>query len=609
MLDLSAAELLRKCCDLIDGYQSEVICPEEYIKRNIEESLLHPDEKFFLIEVFSGTLQYDKVLNELLNVLYAGDGRNLLLSDRSVFRTLSYLLLFRFTELTKNKRLQSFLEAIDYRKIILLLNLLINEKDKRRLKKKWQTIYDVKYVDELLISALTENKSDLIAIRDRLKGKSANVGKFVKKPPTEPNSFKLKQKKPIEMPEPEVLETIAPPNIIPATTYSQPEYLDPLLLRDREHERQARVAALLKDADASAFGCAVTDKSDKTIQRMQQIRLDESRKLDFNKKHTAPLRSAASKAPAIKMTTAALLREEKLYSRKEEQSLQQLEKLLQGARDDSDFRRWRDKIKQEDMDEQLTRQFENILSGQLSREEAVLAKQREIEHKRIEAEVLKKESEKLLRRKEILDEKEAALVRKRNQEIAEADRNGTIAKQALEMEKRFIVAEIQKDKDQMWRQKEHEEKIELERKKALIREIRALEAERIEDKNYKLPVDLTSTAGHALLGEMCIAELRERLALLKEKEREREEQKRREISDGKIRQGQRLDEAKRKIQAHRSHIQQTAKEDRRNNIITPTMKQERLKELESKLSERRNERIKFQRESKLRGPTNKSIHI
>ena len=48
------------------------------------------------------------------------------------------------------------------------------------------------------------------------------------------------------MPEPEVLETIAPPNIIPATTYSQPEYLDPLLLRDREHERQARVAALLK---------------------------------------------------------------------------------------------------------------------------------------------------------------------------------------------------------------------------------------------------------------------------------------------------------------------------------------------------------------------------
>ena len=67
------------------------------------------------------------------------------------------------------------------------------------------------------------------------------------------------------------------------------------------------------------------------------------------------------------MTTAALLREEKLYAKREEQSLQELEKLLQGARDDSDFNRWRDKIKHEEQEEQITKQFENILSGQLSR--------------------------------------------------------------------------------------------------------------------------------------------------------------------------------------------------------------------------------------------------
>lgn len=299
------------------------------------------------------------------------------------------------------------------------------------------------------------------------------------------------------------------------------------------------------------------------------------------------------------MTTAALLREEKLYSKREEQSLQQLEKLLQGARDDSDFKMWRDKIKQEELDEQLTRQFENILSGQLSREEAVLAKQKDIDHKRQEAEQLKKESEKLLRRKELADEREAALMRQRNQEIAEADRNAAIAKQAVEMNKRNLVADIQREKDQMWREKEYEEQVELERKRALIREIRALEAERIEDRNYKLPVDLTSTAGHELLGEMCIAELRERLALLKEKEQEREEERRREISDGKQRQGKRLDEAKRKIEAHRSLLQQAAKEDRKNSGPCPTAKNERLKELEKKLNQRRNERLKFQRDSKI----------
>lgn len=41
----------------------------------------------------------------------------------------------------------------------------------------------------------------------------------------------------------------------------------------------------------------------------------------------------------------------------------------------------------------------------------------------------------------------------------------------------------------MWREKQREEEIEKERKRALIREIRQLEAERIEDRNYKLPVN------------------------------------------------------------------------------------------------------------------------
>lgn len=175
---------------------------------------------------------------------------------------------------------------------------MINDKDKRKLYKKWQAIYDVKYVDKLLMTPLDKNKTELIAIRDKLKSKSSNVGKFVKKPPTEPKAFKLKDKKSIILPEPEVLKILAPPNPIPKTTYDQPEYLDALLMRDREHERQSRVAALLKDADGNAFDCAATDKSDKTIQRMQQIRQDESRKLDFNRKHQTSLPSKKSKSSA-----------------------------------------------------------------------------------------------------------------------------------------------------------------------------------------------------------------------------------------------------------------------------------------------------------------------
>ena len=59
--------------------------------------------------------------------------------------------------------------------------------------------------------------------------------------------------------------------------------------------------------------------------------------------------------------------------------------------------------------------FENILSGQLSREEAVLAKQKDIDQKKAEADELKKVSDKLLRRKELLDQREAEALRRRNQ--------------------------------------------------------------------------------------------------------------------------------------------------------------------------------------------------
>merc|ERR1719228_775218 len=266
------------------------------------------------------------------------------------------------------------------------------------------------------------------------------------------------------------------------------------------------------------------------------------------------------KNPSIKMTTAALLREEKLYAKREEKSLQELEKLLQGARDDSDFKQWRDKIK-------------------------------------AEADELKKISDKLLRRKELLDQREAEALRRRNQEIAEADRNAYFAKKAVEAENRQLVEEIQRVKNEMWREKQREEEIEKERKRALIREIRQLEAERIEDRNYKLPIDLTSTAGHALLGEMSIAELRERLCLLKEKEEAKEAERRKEIHQAKHRQELRLNEAKRKIEAHRTLL---LAEQKQVSKIPSTPSGSRLRELEKKLAERKNQRIKFQQEAKLK---------
>ena len=55
------------------------------------------------------------------------------------------------------------------------------------------------------------------------------------------------------------------------------------------------------------------------------------------------------------------------------------------------------------------------------------------------------------------------------------------------------------------KKKERQDKAEMEKKKLMIKEIRMLEAELIENKNNnKVQLDLTTTAGHELLGKIFI---------------------------------------------------------------------------------------------------------
>jgi len=65
----------------------------------------------------------------------------------------------------------------------------------------------------------------------------------------------------------------------------------------------------------------------------------------------------------------------------------------------------------------------------------------------------------------------------------------------------------------------------------LIRQIRALE--RVPAFRAQAAFDPTATAGHGLLAEMSVAELRERLAALRDEQARQEEAKRAEIAEQK----------------------------------------------------------------------------
>jgi len=335
----------------------------------------------------------------------------------------------------------------------------------------------------------------------------------------------------------------------------------------------------------------------KTVLRMEQIKLEEDRKSQFVKPKRKPAPKFTNK-PTIKQTTSAILREERLYAKKEEESMKSLELLLQGARDKTEYNQWQDNVQMEKKVAAETKKAENIIKAKITREEAILAKQREIDQKHAETEELKEEKAELMRRKAKADAKELIFIKKRIAEIAEADRNANLAKEALQEEKSRLVKVQQKEREKLMKKKERQDKAEMEKKKLMIKEIRMLEAELIENKNNnKVQLDLTTTAGHELLGEMSMMELRERLSLVKEKHKIEEEAKRNEILENKKKFEVRLQMAQEKVQIHRS--QKMA--EKSPNQVQPVRKsaamiegENRLEQMKRVLAEKQRERMQIQ---------------
>merc|ERR1711892_802732 len=325
-----------------------------------------------------------------------------------------------------------------------------------------------------------------------------------------------------------------------------------------------------------AFRCATNEKSVKTILKMEQIKLEESRKNEHQKIRRRPVPKQKN-APVVRQTAAGLLRESAMYAKKEQQSAAQLDQLMSGARDLTEYTEWRDQVTSE------------------QREAAEMRKQREIDAKHAETETLKCELADLQRKRERADAKEPVRIKKRIAEIAEADRSANQARDQLQEEKSKLVKAQQAEKGAVRQKQERREKKEMEKRRQVIKEIRQLEAELIENRaNNKTQVDMTETAGYNLLGEMSLLELRERLAMTTEKHKLEEEAKRSQISRDKKRFDQRLQMAAEKVQAHRLHKQKATPVKQ----TTPKVSENsRLVEMRKQLEEKQRERIRVQSEA------------
>ena len=129
----------------------------------------------------------------------------------------------------------------------------------------------------------------------------AKIGAFVKREPTKPQAFVFHETndRSIDYTFPEK-EPISYTHEVPRSTYVKPRNLTSEHQMHRDHEKNARVAKLLEgkffldstylpdccfnvESEQTAFRCATNEKSVKTILKMEQIKLEESRKNEHEK--------------------------------------------------------------------------------------------------------------------------------------------------------------------------------------------------------------------------------------------------------------------------------------------------------------------------------------
>ncbi|XP_050399587.1 cilia- and flagella-associated protein 99 [Patella vulgata] len=598
---LSHGQILQHCSYILDTYDSGMVSVEEHIQQYFENNqILEEDIVTFVIEVFSGCVRYSSVIKVVIDGFYIKDGKIALRAEQGLYSVLCYLILFRLDELGVSQ-LRKFVYSQDINRIYKLLNFFLDEKNLLTwIRDKWCSLYENSFVQTVLLSPLMRWHPELLDLLNQMKDRIENKVKAKKKqtPTTEVKPFNITQPRARQVPLPEVIPKVAAHKPVPKHIYRTPSELDTLNLVKEANRRKAEEH--LMEASRMQFACANTEKSEKTKEIMSNIMAEQDAKLDFdkNKINRAP---PPIKEKAVKLNTATILREGLLYQRREAEVIKKLENLEAGAKDTTPFLKWQSEMRQRDLEVQLAEIERRRFAGKLSYEEAIIARQNLTKENQQRVLEMKEETQQIMQ--EYLERrfKEEQEMRHLVEQTMQGHKNTKTSMKKLQEYKQSIVQEVNEESRELMKLALEKAEEDMRRKMELISEIRAMEA--VPVIRFKF-VDLTSTAGVGLLSEMSIAELRERLCLMKTAEKEEEELKRDEILASKQAKDQLLLDTLETISKHRTEQTKSAairfEERKKNKDKKIEIKDEKLTELQRKLEEKKSARLREQGNNRIK---------
>ncbi|CAH3117094.1 unnamed protein product [Porites lobata] len=583
--------LLSCCVEILDSFNPRIHGVLEHLnsclatKQGLEES-----DESFITEVYSGCVQYSSILKVVVDAFYAEVGKTSLRSERNVYTVLAYLALYRIDELGI-AHFRKFVLSYEANKMHRFFSFFFNEENiKTWMKNEWCKHYEHSYVQTTLVSPLLRWMPEFLDLVAELGDKLANKQKPRRpKPATGYQNFRISNGTRSSHLFPESLNPFNLTNVVPQSTYRAPVEED-VIAKIREENRRRAEEELIRSS-ARQPACASAEKSDKAKRRMRRIIDEENSKLQFNKAKAQEMPSTTGGNIPIKLNAATIMREGALFQKKEEEELKKLLEYEKGGRDASEFLKWQETTRKKDLDEKLAEIERRRLEGKLSYEEAILARQTMIKENQQRVMEMKEETKEMMQKHLEKKSKEGEEMRKLVEQTMMEHENTKEARRKLQEYKQKLVQEVSKESQELMRKALEEAEEEMRQRVALIAKIRAIESVPVIRFKH---VDLTESSGAGLLNEMSVAELRERLALLKIAEKEEEEDKRDSILKSKVEKDQHLMDTLETIAKHRAQKGKEAAvqlEQKRRPVKTE-VKDPKLQELQEKLEAKKAERKK-----------------
>ena len=492
---------------------------------------------------------------------------------------------------------------------------------KNKLREKWIKLYDFNFVDKDIIGGLLTTKkniSDLLTfiynkatashlsvdekeeptpspqsvgpsttLMTKSKPEETKGGEKTDKDLTRPKTnkkvtipvpFNLSENKPRILQEPMAISNQIKIKPLPLANYKKTS------LKEIEEKRKEQLQIIKeniieKNKQAKGFDLQ-TDKRPTNIEKIrEEVEKKIQSTLQFDNKYMNPIKDFSKCEADVKYNEAAIIREEYLIDKKNKEEEAALNKILVEKKDSKEFERWQSEMKIKDDIIKMQEIEKRKLELEMNREVASTYMQRRIQKNQIKAAEHKKQE--IINMKKRAEEK-AEDIRLKKEVIKEIQKEKeNVVKQKIQKKKenQELYKNRKKEFNELNLISQEEKKIYLQRRDDLIRQIRELE---------KLPIkrttgfDPTETPGYGFLEEMSLVELRERLALQKRMHLDEIKSKKEE---NKLRMQERADELVNKaqiIQENRDRLRNMKEIERKAKKDAIMREKERIKAMREK---------------------------